>query len=297
MKKSIQIILAVFCALVVFTGCPQRGGKGAQGEEKETIFAVNTMPVEIGSLDDYLEFGGDISPVSSVDIYPDQSGKLSSLSVSVGDYVYKDQVIGGVDASRPGMNFEISPIEAPVSGTISSLPISIGMTVGPSVSVGKISSVRNLEIVTYIPERFVSRIAMNQLAFLTFDAFPGETFEAHITEINPVLDPSTRTMKVTLLFDETDERVRAGMYTRIKLITQNIKDVIVVPYDAVVSRSGETYVFTVRPDNTAEKRIVMPGLRVDDLQEIISGLEVGERIVTRGQTLLDDGAKVNVLSQ
>lgn len=303
MKKTLSIILSVLLILF-FVGCtkpaqnPQAPQEvfNPQGSTQQTVFAVNAFLSYKGDLNAYLEFGGDVSAVSSVDVLPDTSGKISRIYVSVGDVVKKDQVLAEVDASRPGMTYSASPVKAPVSGTITSFASSVGNMVAPSMTIGRISSTDKLEIKTSVPERFISKIKLNQKAILTFDAYPGETFTAKVTKISPVLDTSTRTMSVTLILDPPDSKIKIGMYARIKLITDHKSNAIIIPTTALVTRSQEQCVFVVNPDDTVTLKKVTVGIKVDDMVEILSGLEGNEKVVTKGQTLLNNGTKVNIVS-
>ena len=291
---------------VMLGGCKK---KNAESEEAEASFAVNTYKTSTARLDDYLEFGGDVVASSVVNILPDTAGKLSRKLVTVGDFVKKDQIIAYIDPSRPGMTYSENPVKAPVAGTVTSFPLSIGGTASPAAPLGQISSTEHLEIQINVAERFVSRIKRNQSAVVTLDAYPGQKFSARVFEISPVLDTSTRTLKVKLQLEPPDPRVKAGMYARVKLITEELTNVIVIPFDALVRRDDKTYVFAVErtPQNseadgpTGEQGVVhlhevTQGIHVDDKIEISGGLNAGDEIVVRGQSLLNDGSKVNIMS-
>ena len=90
--------------------------------------------------------------------------------------------------------------------------------------------------------------------------------------------------------------ITAGMFAKVKLITDTHSNIVIVSESALVNRYGDTYVFVVAPDSSVEKRVVKAGIRVDDKREILEGLNDGEEVVVRGQTLLEDGSKVNVVT-
>jgi multidrug efflux pump subunit AcrA (membrane-fusion protein) len=291
----------VFAAAVLFS-CGAQGEKKAKEEQAppETVYAVNSYLVEEGNLDAYLEFGGDVAASSSVDILPDAAGKISSILAREGQFVQRDQIIARVDPSRPGLNYETSPIRAPISGTITSLPFSVGATVAPSVSIGKISTANDLEVAIDVAERYVSRIRLNQTALLSFDAYPSERFPARVVEISPVLNTVSRSMTVKLRLAAQDARIKIGMYARVKLITDERKNVIVIPYEAMTRRAGDTYVFAIDRNAEGGIRVTMidvdEGVRVDDRIEILAGLKAGDEIVIKGQTLLNNNSRVNVVT-
>lgn len=296
-QRSVKFVALVFASAFVFFSCSKDEGTAVVPvESQETVFAVNTYVAAAENLDEYLEFGGDVVAASSVDVMPDTSGKIANIRVRVGDYVEKNQILAYVDPSRPGMTYESSPIRAPVAGTVTAFPVSVGSMVAPSVSIAKISNTKNLEINISVAERFVSRIAVGQPALLTFDSYPGEVFTAKVAEVNPVLDTTSRSMGVKLVLDPPDNRIKIGMYCRVKLITESKAGVVAIPREAIVNRSGQESVFVVN-GNTVENCPISVGITVDNMVEVVSGLSAGNEVVVSGQTLLDSGSKVNVINR
>ena len=293
------ILMAVAILSSALVSCKGKSEKTAKEEETETIYAVNADIVQAGNLDDYLEFGGDVSSVSAVDVYPDAAGKISRIRVSVGDLVKKDQIIAYVDPSRPGMNYSENPVKAPISGRVTSFPPTIGTMVSQSYSIAKISDTDELQIKVNVAERLISRIRENQTAIVSFDAYPGVEFKARVFEVSPVLDTTSRTMLAKLKVEPADSRIKAGMYARVKLITDTIEGAVVIPNDAIVYRDGKPYVFTAKSES-AESSVnmvsVKEGLSVDNKTEIQEGLKEGDVIIVKGQSLLSDGSKVKILS-
>lgn len=293
------ILMAAAILSSALASCKGKSEKTAKEEETETIYAVNADIVQAGNLDDYLEFGGDVSSVSAVDVYPDAAGKISRIRVSVGDLVKKDQIIAYVDPSRPGMNYSENPVKAPISGRVTSFPPTIGTMVSQSYSIAKISDTDELQIKVNVAERFISRIRENQTAIVSFDAYSGVEFKARVFEVSPVLDTTSRTMLAKLKVEPADSRIKAGMYARVKLITDTIEGAVVIPNDAIVYRDGKPYVFTAKSES-AESSVnmvsVKEGLSVDNKTEIQEGLKEGDVIIVKGQSLLSDGSKVKILS-
>ncbi|MDY6396122.1 MAG: efflux RND transporter periplasmic adaptor subunit [Treponema sp.] len=305
MKKYVHsaITLASVAAVFTFMSCgPKKPAQGANPEEVETLYAVSTYKTVAGNLDDYLEFGGDVASVNEVMVLPDQAGKITNILVKVGDMVRLGDTIAYVNPLRAGVVYNDSPVKAPISGRVTSLPVTVGSTVSQSSLVAKVARTDELEIRINIAERFVSRISNGQKATVTFDAYPGVVFGAKIFEVSPVLDTATRTMGVKLRLNPPDSRVKVGMYGRVKLVTESVKNAIVLPVTALVTRDGKDYVFVVTTPKSGENaaavsiRQVTKGILVDNQVEITKGLEADEEVVIKGQTLLNDGAKVNIVS-
>lgn len=303
-KSAALIAAAILILPLALSGCGNKDkeaekAKAEAAAQEEAIFAVSTIAATKGELRDYLEFGGDVTAKSNIDILPDTAGKIAEVRVRVGDSVTKNQIIAYVDPSRPGMNYELSPVKAPIAGTITAVNVVAGSMVSPQLSVGKVSKMESLEIGMSVPERFVSKIKEGQKAYLHFDAYPSQVFIAKIIEVSPVLDQSSRTMGAKLALIERDDRIKAGMFARIKLITDTKTSTVKIPASAIVSRFGDNFVFVVDGEekNSVRKQPVTVGIRVDDKAEILSGVKANEEVIVRGQTLLEDGSRINIVSR
>ncbi|MBQ8678277.1 MAG: efflux RND transporter periplasmic adaptor subunit [Treponema sp.] len=305
MKRTAKsvITVAAIAAVLTLISCGKKSAANTEdNKEVETLYAVSTYKTVAGNLDDYLEFGGDVASVNEVMVLPDQAGKITNILVKVGDMVKKDQVIAYVNPLRVGVVYNDSPVKAPIAGRITSLPVTVGSTVSQSSSVAKVARTDDLEIRINIAERFISRISNGQKATVTFDAYPSVEFGAKIFEVSPVLDTSTRTMGVKLRLNPPDPRVKVGMYGRVRLVTDSVKNAIVLPSSALVTRDGKNYVFVISSPKSGKNAAVVSlvpvtkGIAVDNKVEITKGLEVGDEVVIKGQTLLNDGSKVNIAS-
>ncbi|GAB6392918.1 MAG: efflux RND transporter periplasmic adaptor subunit [Treponematales bacterium] len=310
MKKSKMVTLgAAVVTLALLSGC---GGAKAPSKEKNAqgggaaaeapVFAVNTSTAARGLISDYLALSGDIVAASTVDTLPEVAGKVRRLYVSVGDRVNRNQPLADIDPSRPGMEYEVNVVRAPVSGIVVALPASIGMTVSQAVSVARIAAGNALEIKLYAAERFVSRLRQGQPCEIALDAYPGETFQGTVTELSPVVDPASRTLEVTVGLGNSGARLRAGMFAKVKIITERKPNVVKIPASAMVQRFGENYVFTVEQDPAnsgfvARKAVITPGIVIDGIMEVEEGLAAGAEFVTRGQSLLEDGSRINVIER
>ena len=312
-KKTIGNFIAGFLvsALIMlsFSSCEKI--KGIFGKEKDVkdaaidvpVFAVNTTQAVQGQIRDYIALSGDIVAGSTVDAYSDAAGKVMQLFVSVGNRVNRGDRIASVDPSRPGMTFRESIVTAPISGTVVALPAQIGMTVSQAVPLARISGGGALEIRLHVAERFISRMAMNLPCEITLDAWPGDVFQGSISELSPTVDPSSRTMEVKVNVNNAGSKLKAGMFAKVRVITERKNNIVKIPSAAMINRFGEQYVYVVEKDsenpefNVVRKRIISPGILIDGALEITGGLAPDEEIVVRGQTLLDDGARVNIIER
>ncbi|MCL2192049.1 MAG: efflux RND transporter periplasmic adaptor subunit [Treponema sp.] len=302
--------LCVLFAGLFFSACNDEEGGGRRllggGGDTEPIvpvFAVNTIAAAQGPIQDFIGLSGDVIASSVVDAVPEAAGRVEQVFVSIGQRVTRGQAIATVDPSRPGMTFQLNTVTAPVTGTIVMLPVQVGMTIGPGMPVARVASGNTLEIRLFVAERFISRMALGLPAEITLAAWPGEVFYGRIYELSPTIDPMSRTMEVRVRVSQPGDRLRAGMFANVRLITERKENVVKIPASAMVSRFGNQYVYVVEQDldspehNVARRRNITPGILVDGMLEVQSGLEPHEEVVARGQTMLDDGVRVNVIER
>jgi len=300
MKKRNIIIIAVFAVviaalLLIPSSAKAKGSVGAGakgGVQQATTFSVRTETVKKGSLQDYIKTNGNIIVDPTVDIYPDASGKLVSLRVSLGSRVTRGQHIADIDPSTPGSSYSLNPVRSTMDGTITSLPLATGATVTTSTVIAKVGELDNLQVEAKIPERYVGVLKTGLKASITLEAYPGETFAATVARVAPLVDSTSRTKEIRLTFNKNDPRINAGMFVRLKIDTVRYENRILVSESSVLADSTGRYVFVEGQDNTVTKRAVTAGAEVDGVLEIESGLAEGEIIVTEGASLLSDGAQI-----
>jgi multidrug efflux pump subunit AcrA (membrane-fusion protein) len=342
----LRVRAAVAAALVIpaffFISCNREDGPKA-GQEAP-VFAVNTSRAVQGQVWDYIALSGDIVAGSTVDVYSDVAGRITRVYVEVGSRVNRGSPIAAVDPSKPGMNYIPGVAFAPIGGIVVALPAQVGATVSQQVSLARISGNSALEIQLYVAERFISKVALNQPCEITLDAWPGEIFRGAVTEVSPVVDPASRTMEVKVNVTNQDDKLKEGMFAKVKLITEQKENIVKIPASAMIQRFGEDYVFVVEelppseeksaetPTETkkgffaslfgkiaslfgkkdqeepkaeeeppkqyiARKRIIRPGILIDGVLEVQNGLKPNEEFIIKGQTLLNDGSRINVVER
>ena len=277
-----------------------RGGprvRRGRPQDQEQQFAVTITAAIEDNLSDYIKLTGDVVAQEEVEIFPEITGRVTRINVDLGQSVGRGQTLAVVDASRPGQTFAPSPVRAQITGTVTQIYVDIGDTVSVTQPLAQISDTRQLYLKSSVAERYVSKIAVGREALIRFEAFPGEPQRGYISEVSPVIDTRTRTQEITIAFSERNQRLRPGMFGSVQLITEIKERTVQLPADCVVNRFGKEYVFVVRNDESVEQREVAVGINVDNKVEILSGLQAGEQVVYKGQTLLEDGVAVRVVDE
>jgi multidrug efflux pump subunit AcrA (membrane-fusion protein) len=276
---------------------PGAGGAPGAGDNPgaRNAAVVRTTVVAPGAIENSVVINGDVLAAGQVTLYPTVAGKLTELRFRVGDQVGRGQITAMVDPSRPGEVFSQSPVISTISGTVLQAPLHPGDTVSTGSAVFVIGDLSVLEIETFVPERYANAARRGLAAQVSLEALPGETFAASVYEVSPVLDPASRTLRIRLRFDRPDERIRAGMFATVSLVTNSRRDVPVIPRSSVINTYGSWIVFVVDDDNRARRKVISPGLESEMLIEVLEGVEIGDRVVSVGQNFLSDGDPVRVV--
>jgi multidrug efflux pump subunit AcrA (membrane-fusion protein) len=265
------------------------------------VFAVNTVQAEEGPIADYLALAGDIVAGSTVDAYSDAAGKVSSLHTAVGSRVARNSPLASIDPSRPGMTYVANVVRSPIAGTVVAVPAQVGMTVSQATPIARIAGDGALEIRLDVAERFISRIALSLPCVITLDAWPGEEFRGSVSEISPVVDPASRTMEIKVNVENQGSKLKSGMFAKVQIITERKQGVVKIPEAARIERFGETYVYVAETDPTdpafriAVKRLIKSGILIDGVLEVAEGLAPNEEVIVKGQSLIDDGSRINII--
>ena len=300
MKKSAVIVIVVLAAALgvgAYAFYSTRHAAAARGRApSQTVSTVRTQIAQVEVLHDYINTNGDIEAVNSVDVYPDIGGKIVSTNVTLGSRVRRGDVIARVDPSEPGSSYTLSPVLAPINGSIIKTPLKVGTKVTTSSVVTTIGDIASLQITAKIPERYVASLRTGLKAEISLEAYPDAVFTATVTHVSPVLDVNARTKEIVLTFDENDARINAGMFGKVKLYTLDYEGAVVLPSDAIVTKGDKPYLYVVKDDDTVEQREVTQGKSVDGIVQILSGIEQGERVVVEGGQVLSNGAKVRDIS-
>jgi len=267
----------------------------ATTDEGPVEVSVRVMDVQLVDLQNTIVGNGNVVDPSSIDVYSEVNGTLTTLSVSLGQRVEKDQVLGTVDPSRAGVTYKQSVIKAPVAGTILLLPFVQGSNVSMQAPIARIGLLEDLEVVLDIAERHIGTVGIGTKAELSFKAFDDQVFQAEVIRLSPVLNPATRTLEIALKLQDPEGKVKSGMFPSVVLFTERLEQVLAIPRSSLLYFGNQAYVFTVDSNGLAQKKNVEVGMQVDDKVQITTGLVVGDTLIVQGQSLMTEGTLVRIL--
>jgi len=293
-------LIALFAVLITLNlleieigGKEETQSQGQRGPARATT--VRVTAVQGGTIERSVVLNGEIIARNQVTIFPTVGGRLVQMPVGIGHRVNRGDDLAVIDPSRPGESFEPSHVRSTISGTVLNAPFNIGDTVTTQSGVFVVGDLSSLVVETNVPERFVASVRQGMRAVVRFEAIGGESFNAEVIEINPVLDPGSRTLRIRLRFLNPDSRIRAGMFATINLVTDRRVNVPVIPRTAVISTYGSWIAFIVDENNIARRREITMGLDNEDFVEVLSGVSLGENVVSAGQNFITNGDLVRIV--
>jgi membrane fusion protein (multidrug efflux system) len=134
-------------------------------------------------------------------------------------------------------------------------------------------------------------VKTGQTTPIKIDAFSDRTIVGTVEFVAFKADPATKTFLVRSVIDNPAHDIRPGMIGRVAFVRRHIPDAVAVPLFALVDKGGERIVF-VDNDGVAESRVVSIGVIEADRVQITRGLEIGDQLIVRGHTEVEDGMKV-----
>ncbi len=186
-------------------------------------------------------------------------------------------------------------LRSPINGVVTARNYDKGDMYSMTQPIFVVEQIQPVKMLVNVSESLFTQVDKGMEFDITVDAYPDEVFKGTVNLLYPTVSATTHTFPVEVICQNTDERLRPGMFAR---VTANFgtNHHIVIPDNAVVKQqgSGEHFVYVLQPDSTVKYTLVELGKRLGNRYEIVSGINEGDRIVTEGQIRLKDGVSVTV---
>jgi multidrug efflux system membrane fusion protein len=234
----------------------------------------------------------------------------SSKSATKPDYdsakAQLDSTTASVDAAKAQISeaqvaLDYCSLRAPFDSWVVKRNVDVGSLVGPATNGFTIADTRTVRVVFGVPDIAIAGVKLGDRMAITTDALPG-MFYGRVTPISPAADPKSRVYSVEVAIDNARNRLKSGMIATLSLGNEDLsKPVTVVPLEAVVRdpRQSDAYAVMVAEGTgdsaTARLRPVELGNAYGNKIGIVKGVEINQRVITAGATMLRDGDAVRVV--
>ena len=228
----------------------------------------------------------------------------ASVSLERMETLYKEGGISKHDVDNVRTQFEVAKanwdaaqqavrVRAPISGVITQLNVQESDNVEPGEVLFKVSQAGRLKARLWVPEDQIFDLAVGQDATATWGR---ATLDGRVTQADMSLNSKKQAFGVMVEFENPDFEVLSGVNAEIAVFAPTGSDAVVVSRRSVMREDSGHYVY-VAEGSVARKRDVTIG-RAQGLDvEIVAGLEPGDVLITEGQMLLEEGAKINIVEE
>ncbi len=184
-------------------------------------------------------------------------------------------------------------VYAPMSGVISFKGVNEDEYVSSQKPAYTIVDMDTVLVSVKVSEKIINNINKGDEVEVYISTIQDEPFIGTIKTISPVAD-QTSTYPIEIEIQNPNHTIKPGMFTTVSFVLESENDAIVLPVEAVLSNVKEKYVY-VDNNGVAEKVVVETGINNGEYVEITSGLEVGDNVITKGQSYVENGENIKVI--
>jgi multidrug efflux system membrane fusion protein len=296
---------------------PQIGGtisqvlfqEGQEVKKGDPLFLIDPRPSQAALTLAKGNLQRDVAQLENAKIEVDRNQKLLEqklISQDVFDTskAAMEALVGTVAAdgaavTNADLNLQYCDIRSPIDGRTGSLQFHEGNVVkAPDDVLLTINQMHPIYAAFAVPERYLPEIR-NQMrdrtltVMASFENLQGEPPQGELSFVDNTVDPATGTIQLKATFPNNRSILWPGQFVQLSLKLDELTNVVVVPSQAVQNGQNGEFIFVVKPDKTVEVRPVKTSVTVKGETAILSGLKVGETVVTDGQLRLAPGREVS----
>ncbi|MGQ9896948.1 MAG: efflux RND transporter periplasmic adaptor subunit [Acidobacteriota bacterium] len=184
------------------------------------------------------------------------------------------------DARHPTAEITLT---APLSGLVTERMANVGAFVQAGTPLLTVADLRTVWVIAAVPEAQLREVRLGQAVTISTPALGTMPLRGRVAFIEAQINPDTRTARVRIEISNPDERLRAGMFVEVALLSPAPAPQLVIPARAVQRLGSRTVVFVAETDtHEFHLREIEVGAAQDDSVVVRRGLEAGERIVVEG---------------
>jgi cobalt-zinc-cadmium efflux system membrane fusion protein len=186
-----------------------------------------------------------------------------------------------------------STIVAPISGVVVQRKVGPGQYITASATdpVYVLGDLSTVWLIASVKETDVPRVKVGQAVTVSVLAYPDRTFAAKIVSIGSTIDPTTRRLQVRAEVENPDNMLKPEMFAEFSIAVGTGVESPAVPIGAVVFEGDKARVWVQAADTRFASRTIEIGLQDKRMVQVLSGLQSGDRVVTRGSLFIDRAAR------
>ncbi|MEO9022969.1 MAG: efflux RND transporter periplasmic adaptor subunit [Ginsengibacter sp.] len=221
--------------------------------------------------------------------------------LKIGGISQQDYDLSVLDVSTIKADMQISQaaidktiIRAPFDGKLGFKNISIGAFITPTTIITTIRQDTKLKLEFSVPEKYTSKVGLGNVINFTTES-SNKKYQAKIYATESGITTENRSLKVHALVENTDKNITAGSFAKVAFDMGDNNDAVMIPTQAIIPQARDKQVIVYNGGN-ADFKIVTTGTRDSAKVEIISGLSIGDTVITTGLLSIKPGSKINLSS-
>ena len=224
-------------------------------------------------------------------------GRLNEL-LKVGGIAQQqvDQIKTQIDVLKTAIKSlqDNTQLRSPINGVITARNFDNG-DVFAQLPILTVQQLNPLRAIINVSESYFTKVKTGMPVDIQLDVYGSEIFKGKVSLVYPTIDAMTHTFGVQIAINNSDLRVRPGMYGKVTL-NFGTAESIVVPDVAVQKQSGsnDKFVFIVENGKAGYRKVEL-GQHLGDFFEILSGISAGDVVVTAGHSRLIEGTEVEIV--
>jgi multidrug efflux system membrane fusion protein len=192
-------------------------------------------------------------------------------------------------------------VRAPFAGELGVRRVNPGQYVNPGDAIATLTALGQVYVNFSVPQQELAKLKVGGTVQVASDAWPGRTFVARVSTVEPAIGADTRNVWVQATLANPDRALRPGMYVTARLELPAEPNAILAPATAIQTSAAGDSVTVIKGPQAAREGVaqivpVETGRRIGDRVVVAKGLKPGDVVVTEGQIRVQPGAKVKVVS-
>jgi multidrug efflux system membrane fusion protein len=196
------------------------------------------------------------------------------------------------------LNMSYTRVVAPIEGRVGLRNVDVGnqVSTGDTNGIAVITKMSPIDVEFAVPQDHASWLQQNAGAFMEVRAYDRTRTNLLDTgvfaSLDNQVDTQTGTVRAKARFNNARQQLFPSQFVNVQLQVRTLQNAVVVPVTAIRQSGSGEFVFVLQQDRTVKQRQVVRGQPLGERVQVVSGLQIGERVITEGADRLRDGARV-----
>ena len=219
------------------------------------------------------------------------ASQIEQLTVQASDSSLK---LNQLQLTQARAALDNAVITAPVDGIVSQINVTVGNMASNAQPALSLTNPESIYSSLSVAENLVNHLTKGSAVKVTVSSVSKDSFIGTIDHISPSSDPQTQLYPIKISLENSSGLIKPGMFAKVELTIEEKAGVLAIYSEAVILKNDKTIVYVVEGDKAVAKEVVT-GLDTGVDIEILKGLDQGDQVIIKGQTLVDEGHKVKVV--